>query len=396
MLTNLHKKLIEAVDSIAKKNPDASEAETDKVNKDQLNPEKDSQKLGEEQEDKDLEEGSKKKIDPRKLSKGDVVDITYPGTPKGGPGKMMRAINAKIVSANMHGNLKVEFIDPKNPHKIIRKSVQEISVWINESCSNDVSGQKKKATAGSSEERAAEGMAEEKDEDVDEETDFRKFNKKQYDKNEDNNNHLRNAFELARKFGTSAEVQKGKKLLDQLEKKGYASNEVTKFEKEMNQKYYKKLTESLDKDEDDDHPIDEEIKENVQLNPTEVPGEYEIRGATTNRFLGKVAQTNFGTVVLGVGDIPIPGIPRISRDLTLDDIKKALDIQFLHESSELNNWKAEITMLSDDVLKSMYDSLTFKDTALTEDNSNDDKSKLSMLKDILVDRHILQADSESA
>jgi len=73
-----------------------------------------------------------KKLDPRKLKKGDVVRVVYRGVPKGGPGKLITVPDAKILSANTSGNLSVEFIDPKEPRKIVRRSVQAIKVFVKE------------------------------------------------------------------------------------------------------------------------------------------------------------------------------------------------------------------------------------------------------------------------
>ena len=66
--------------------------------------------------------------------------------------------------------------------------------------------------------------------------------KKQYDENEDNNDHSTNALLLAKHFGTDQEHATAKKHLADRDRLGYGSHEGSQFQADMSKKYYHKLT----------------------------------------------------------------------------------------------------------------------------------------------------------
>jgi hypothetical protein len=66
--------------------------------------------------------------------------------------------------------------------------------------------------------------------------------KKQYDRNEDNNDHSTNAVLLAKHFGTDQEHETAKKHLANRDRLGHGSEEGSKFQYDMSKKYYKRLT----------------------------------------------------------------------------------------------------------------------------------------------------------
>lgn len=66
--------------------------------------------------------------------------------------------------------------------------------------------------------------------------------KRQYDRNEDNNDHSTNAVLLAKHFGTEAEHNTAKQHLANRDRLGHGSEEGSKFQYDMSKKYYKRLT----------------------------------------------------------------------------------------------------------------------------------------------------------
>lgn len=66
--------------------------------------------------------------------------------------------------------------------------------------------------------------------------------KRQYDRNEDNNDHSTNAVLLAKHFGTEAEHNTAKQHLANRNRLNHGSEEGSKFQYDMSKKYYKRLT----------------------------------------------------------------------------------------------------------------------------------------------------------
>lgn len=133
-----------------------------------------------------------------------------------------------------------------------------------------------------------------------------------------------------------------------------------------------------------------DVAEQVKLVAKEIEGEYEIRGAISDVFLGTVVRTDYGTVVTGPNGSHVPGIPRVSRDHSLADIKRLLDIQFINEQvGDIDELKEELEKLSDDELASMWNQLTFRSGAVSDDLEGD-KSRLSLIRDILTDRVVVR------
>lgn len=134
----------------------------------------------------------------------------------------------------------------------------------------------------------------------------------------------------------------------------------------------------------------ENVKEDVNLVPTDVDGEYQIIGSTSQELLGKVVTDVYGTIVTNTVGQAFPGIPKVSRDMSLADIKKALDTQFLNEQVEdLDALREELESMSDDELVTIWNKLTFAKEALSDD-VHEDAATLSLIRDILTDRAIVR------
>ena len=136
------------------------------------------------------------------------------------------------------------------------------------------------------------------------------------------------------------------------------------------------------------------VTENVDLVPLGNEGEYNIVGSTSKELLGKVITSVYGTIVTDTIGRAIPGIPKVSRDYSLADIKKALDAQFLTENVEnIDDLKKTLQQLSDDELVQMWNQLTFTKKAVSDDLELD-KTKISLIRDILTDRMVVKGGIE--
>ena len=71
------------------------------------------------------------------------------------------------------------------------------------------------------------------------------FTKKDYDKNEKDNEHSLNTLELVKKFGNSSEKTKMKGIYDRHMKRGHITDPDYSERNKLNQKYYKKLKENF-------------------------------------------------------------------------------------------------------------------------------------------------------
>lgn len=81
---------------------------------------------------------------------------------------------------------------------------------------------------------------------IKEEVELDEFNKKDYAKNEDDNEHSLNALELVKKFGTPNEIKDMQGIYDRHMKRGHITEPDSSKRNAYNRKYYSKLKEEIE------------------------------------------------------------------------------------------------------------------------------------------------------